>query len=229
MRVLVLVERGLADAVRQILEREGHSLHLAHSGNQALQSAEASAFDAVVVDTTPGFDGFEAVRILRSAGVRTPILMLIAKETVRDASKVAEAGADDFLTKPFSLVELVARLRAMFGRTPVREPSRLQVADLVFDASTHQVSRAGVDVVLTRKEFQLLEILLRNSSRVVHRDELLKALWGGKKKVDTNALDAFIRLLRRKVDRGHEVQLIHTVRGVGYRLSDPAEPKLGGD
>ena len=218
MRMLFVVKRGLADAVRQALEQDGHSLALAQSGRHAVQMAQAFSFDAMVVDTAPGLDGFEVVRMLRGAGVRAPILMLIAKDAVRDAGKVPEAGADDFLIKPFSLVEFLARLHAMFGRGP-RESPRLHIADLVMDTSTLEVSRGGAPVALTHKEFQLLEILVRNSGRVVHRGELIEALWAGTKNVESNTLDAFIRLLRRKIDRGRELKLIHTVRGFGYRVS----------
>ncbi len=219
MRVLVVVERGLADVVRQALEREGHSMALAHSGSQAVQMAKAKTAEAIVADTTRTLDGFEVARMLRTAEVRTPILMLIAKDAMRDASRVSEAGADDFLIKPFSLMEFMARLRAMSRRGPAGESSRLQIADLVLDASMHEVSRGGAPVALTRTEFQLLEILLRNSDRVLPREELIEALWPDKEKMANNTLDAFIHLLRRKIERGRQGKLIHTVRGVGYRLS----------
>lgn len=225
MRILVVAERGLADVVRQALEREGHSAALAHSENRAVEMAKALPFDAIALEyAPPTLDGFKIARSLSQAGVRAQILMLISKDAVRDAGRrVTEAGADDFLVKPFSLAELTARLRTMVGRGQPRQSSRLQVADLTLDPRTHEVFRSGTQVTLTRKEFQLLEILLREAGRVVHREDLMEELWPAREQVENNMLDAFIRLLRRKIDRGHEPKLIHTVRGFGYRLSDESK------
>lgn len=223
MLVLAVVERGLPDAIRQALEREGHSISLAHSEDRAVQMAKALAFDAIVVDDTPALNGFKIARSLAKAGSLAPILLLISKDAVRRAGKVTEAGVDDFLVKPFALAEFTARLRTISARGRGRRLTRFQIADLTLDASTHEVFRGETPVALTRKEFQLLEILIRNAGRLVRRGDLIDALWGGAQNVETNTLDAFIRLLRRKIDRGRKVKLLHTVRGFGYRLSDQAK------
>lgn len=219
MRLLVVIERELAGAIRQALERDGYTPAIAHSENQALRLAQSLSFGTIVVDREPPrLEGFEIVRLLRRAGIVSPILMLIDKEAIRDIGKVSECGADDFLLKPFSLMELTARLRALRPHGRVPGPRILKFADLALDPSTHQVSRDGAAIPLTRKEFLLLESLMRGSGRVVHRAELIRAVWDAEL-VEGNTLDAFIRLLRKKIDRGRDVKLIRTVRGFGYRLA----------
>jgi len=168
----------------------------------------------------PGIDGFEVARRLRKANNRTPILVLTARDSVPDIVKGLDLGADDYLTKPFSFVEFVARLRAVSRRGPVPRTPQLRCADLELDLSTCQVFRAGKSIPLTKKEYLLLELLLRNAGRVVRRELILETIWGTQESVENNTVDAFIKLLRHKVDHDYPVKLIHTVRGFGYRLRE---------
>jgi DNA-binding response OmpR family regulator len=193
----------------------------AHSGTDGLEFAQATRFDAIVLDIMlPGIDGFEVARRLRKVNNRTPILVLTARDGVPDIVKGLELGADDYLTKPFSFVEFLARLRAVSRRHPDPQTPLLQCADLKLDLSAHQAFRAGNSIQLTKKEYLLLELLLRNVGRVVRREVILETIWGAQESVENNTVDAFIKLLRHKVDHAHPVKLIHTVRGFGYRLQE---------
>jgi two-component system response regulator MprA len=222
MRVLVVEdEKKLAGLLKQGLEEEGCLVTAAHTGTDGLEFAQATRFDAIVLDVMlPGIDGFEVARRLRKANNRTPILVLTARDSVPDIVKGLDLGADDYLTKPFSFVEFVARLRAVSRRGPVPQTTQLQCADLKLDLSTCQVFRAGKPIPLTKKEYLLLELLLRNADRVVRRELILETIWGTQEPVENNTVDAFIKLLRHKVDQDHPVKLIHTVRGFGYRLRE---------
>jgi DNA-binding response OmpR family regulator len=225
MRVLVVEdEKKLAGLLKNGLEEEGCLVTLAHNGPDGLELAQAARFDAMVLDIMlPGFDGFEVARRLRKASNRTPILVLTARDSVPDIVKGLDIGADDYLTKPFSFVEFMARLRAVSRRGPVPQPPKFQVADLTLDPATNEVFRAGKTILLTKKEYLLLELLMRNAGRVVRREVLLETLWGTQESVENNTVDAFIKLLRSKVDQGYPVKLIHTVRGFGYRLNEGEE------
>jgi DNA-binding response OmpR family regulator len=225
MRVLIVEdEKKLAELLKNGLEEEGCLATTAHTGAEGLQLAEAIRFDAIVLDVMlPGIDGFEVARRLRKAGNRTPILILTARDTVPDIVKGLDLGADDYLTKPFSFSVFMARLRAVSRRGPVPQPPRFRVADLTLDPSTNEVSRGDKTIPLTKKEYLLLELLLRNAGRVVRREVILETIWGTEESVENNTVDAFIKLLRHKVDHGHDVKLIHTVRGFGYRLREGEE------
>jgi DNA-binding response OmpR family regulator len=220
MRVLIVEdERKLAGLMKQGLEEEGCLVTTVHSGTDGLQYAQATRFDAIVLDIMlPGIDGFEVARRLRKVDNRTPILVLTARDSVPDIVKGLALGADDYLTKPFSFVEFVARLRAVSRRGPVPQTPQLQCGDLKVDLSAHQVFRAGKPIPLTKKEYLLLELLLRNAGRVVRREMILETIWGTQQSVENNTVDVFIKLLRHKVDQGYPVKLIHTVRGIGYRV-----------
>lgn len=220
MRVLVVEdEKKLAGLIKQGLEEEGCLVTAAHTGTDGLEFAQATRFDAIVLDVMlPGMDGFEVARRLRKANNRTPILVLTARDSVPDIVKGLDLGADDYLTKPFSFVEFLARLRAVSRRGPVPQTPQLQCGDLKLDLSTYQVFRAGKPIPLTKKEYLLLELLLRNAGRVVRRELILETIWGTQESVENNTVDAFIKLLRHKVDHAYPVKLIHTVRGFGYRL-----------
>jgi DNA-binding response OmpR family regulator len=222
MRVLIVEdERKLAGLIKQGLEEEGCLVTTAHTGTDGLGFAQATRFDAIVLDVMlPGIDGFEVARRLRKANNRTPILVLTARDSVPDIVKGLDLGADDYLTKPFSFVEFVARLRAVSRRGPVPQTPQLQCADLKLDLSTCTVCRAGKPIPLTKKEYLLLELLLRNAGRVVRRELILETIWGTQESVENNTVDAFIKLLRHKVDHDYPVKLIHTVRGFGYRLRE---------
>jgi DNA-binding response OmpR family regulator len=222
MRVLIVEdERKMAELLKKGLEEHSHSVTLAHTGYDGLELAQTLRFDAMVLDIMlPGIDGFEVARRLRKTANRTPILVLTARDSVPDIAKGLDLGADDYLTKPFSFVEFMARLRAVSRRVRAPEPDKLKVADLVLDPSTHEVHRGQRRIYLTRKEFLLLEYLLRNPGKVLHREAIMNAVWGPGETVESNTLDAFISQLRSKVDSGFKLRLIHTVRGFGYRLSE---------
>ncbi len=220
MQVLVVEdERRMAELLRQGLEEEGHSVVLAGDGREGLAMAEAHPFDAIVLDVMlPGLDGFSVARKLRAARNQTPILMLTARDATHDIVQGLNLGADDYLVKPFSFEVLLARLRAVSRRGAIAEPPVLQVADLSLNPSARDVTRAGRRVPLTRTEYGLLELLMKRAGRVVTRENLIESVWGFDSEVRSNTLDAFIRLLRDKVDTEGETKLIQTVRGVGYCL-----------
>lgn len=220
MQVLIVEdERRMAELLRQGLEEEGHSVVVTGDGNEGLAVAEAHSFDAILLDVMlPGMDGFSMARKLRASRNQTPILMLTARDTEADMVAGLDLGADDYLVKPFSFEVLLARLRAVSRRGPIPQPVRLQMDDLTLDPASREVTRAGQRVALTRTEYGLLELLLRSAGRVVTRDNLIEAVWGYDSEVRSNTLDAFIRLLRDKVDVPGVSKLIHTVRGVGYCL-----------
>jgi DNA-binding response OmpR family regulator len=226
MWVLVVEdERRMAELLKKGLEEEGHSVLVAHEGREALEMAQAQDFDAIVLDIMlPGIDGYEVTRRLRAVRVQTPILMLTARDAKTDIINGLNTGADDYLTKPFSFAEFLARLRAVSRRGPVQQPVHLQVADLVLDPATHEVLRGNRRIVLTRTEYKLLEFLMRRNGAVVSRDAIIDAVWGFDDSVENNTLDAFIKLLRAKIDNGHRHRLLHTVRGFGYSLRDTPAP-----
>jgi DNA-binding response OmpR family regulator len=224
MQVLVVEdERRMADLLRQGLEEEGHSVILAANGRDGLAMAESHAFDAIVLDVMlPGLDGFSVARRLRGARNQTPILMLTARDASEDVVAGLNLGADDYLVKPFSFDVLLARLRAVSRRGPISQPVVLQVADLALNAASREVTRNGRRIALTRTEYSLLELLMKRAGRVVTRENLIEAIWGFDSDVRGNTLDAFIRLLRDKIDTEGDAKLIHTVRGVGYAIKPEA-------
>jgi len=218
MQVLVVEdERRMAELLRQGLEEEGHSVILAGDGKEGLAMAEAHAFDVIVLDVMlPEMDGFAVARKLRASRNQTPILMLTARDAPEDQIAGLNLGADDYLVKPFAFDVLLARLRAVSRRGPIPQPVQLQVQDLTLDPASREVTRGARRVALTRTEYSLLELLMRRAGRVVTRENLIEAVWGFDSEVRSNTLDAFIRLVRDKVDAAGEAKLIHTVRGVGY-------------
>lgn len=223
MYVLVVEdERRLAQVIRRVLEEEGHTVDVAYDGEEGLAMAIEGSHDVIVLDVLlPGLNGIEVCQSLRHHRVDTPVLLLTALDSVHDRVRGLDAGADDYLSKPFAFQELLARLRAL-GRRRVqaREPSRLEVADLALDLSRRRAERAGKPLELSPKEFVLLEFLMRNAGRVVTRTQILDHLWGYDYSPDSNLVDVYVSYLRRKVDRGHHRKLIRTVRGMGYALGD---------
>jgi DNA-binding response OmpR family regulator len=210
-RMARLLDRGLTE--------EGHHVTLARDGEDGLAVAQSYSFDAIVLDVMlPKMDGFTVARRLRAAGNQTPLLMLTARDSVPDMVTALDLGADDYLTKPFSFEIFLARLRAVSRRGPIPQPVCLRLADLTLDTATRQVARSGHGITLTPREYSLLELLLRNAPRVVPREIILNSVWGFDTEVAENTVEAFVRLLRNKVDQGREPKLIHTVRGVGYCL-----------
>src|SRR5438874_10627760 len=215
MQVLVVEdEQRMAELLRRGLTEEGHHVVVARNGAEGLEMAQSFAFDAIVLDIVlPGVNGLTVARRLRESHNRTPVLMLTARDSTADIVKGLDSGGDDYLTKPFSFEVLLARLRSVSRRGPVERPPCLQIADLKLDPATREVTRSGAVINLTPREYALLELLLRNTGRVVTRQTILESVWGFDTDVTENTLEAFVRLLRMKID-SHAPKLIHTVRGV---------------
>ncbi len=223
MRILVVEdEQRMAGLLDQGLTEEGHQVYVARDGEQGLALAQSSSYDAIIMDVMlPRIDGLTVARRLRESGNQTPVLMLTARDTVSDVVKGLDTGADDYLTKPFAFDVLLARLRAVSRRGPIPQRVRLEFADLSMDTTSRRVTRQGRPVSLTPKEHSLLELLLRNAERAVSRETILERVWGFDSEVEENTIEAFVRLLRSKVDVGFEPKLIHTIRGIGYCLRLP--------
>jgi DNA-binding response OmpR family regulator len=205
-RMSALLQRGFGE--------EGHVVDRAANGTRALDAVMSAEFDVVVLDVMlPELDGFDIVRRMRAGGNRTPVLMLTARDATADIVSGLNAGADDYLTKPFSFDVLLARIHALARRGPSVQTVPLRVADLTLDPSAHAVTRAGHALSLTRTEFSLLEYLMRRAGRVVTRQALIAGVWGTVRDVEDNTLDAFVRLLRQKIDPEGQAPLIHTVPG----------------
>ncbi len=220
--LIVEDERRIAAYVKRGLEEEGYAVDVAYSGREALDWAGGGVpFDVIVLDLLlPEVDGLTVCRELRARGAKTPILMLTARDGVDDRVAGLDAGADDYLVKPFALKELLARLRALTRRTDGQPRSSvLNIADLSLDMLTHRVERAGVRVPLTAKEMAVLECLMREPEHVLTRTQIAEHVWNYDVFNHSNVVDVYIRNLRRKLDDGAAVKLIHTVRGAGYRLS----------
>jgi DNA-binding response OmpR family regulator len=220
MKILVLEDdKRMAEVLQTSLEEENYSVSVAFDGNAGLDLTETDRFDLILLDVMlPGVNGWEFTRRLRVARQTVPILMLTARDTPSDVVQGLDCGADDYLTKPFSLEVLFARLRALARRSSVSNSTVLRVANLVLDTSARQACRGSREITLTTTEFLLLEVLMRHSGRVATRETILKAVWGSIPTVEENTLDAFVRLLRRKIDWGEPIKLIHTLRGLGYSL-----------
>ncbi len=222
MRVLIVEdERKISTYVKRGLEEQGYAVDAAFTGREALDWAAAVAFDLIVLDILlPELDGLSVCRELRKRDVRTPILMLTARDTVDDRVAGLDAGADDYLVKPFALKELLARLRALTRRTTDAPKSPiLQVADLTLDTLTHRVKRGDKTIDLTAKEYAVLECLMHDTNRVLTRTLIAEHVWNYDVYNQSNVVNVYIRNLRRKIDDDAEVKLIHTIRGAGYRLS----------
>jgi DNA-binding response OmpR family regulator len=220
MVVLVVEDDSrMAELLRQGLAEEGFAVTISGNGTEALSMAQASPFDVIVLDVMlPGIDGFTVARRLREARNRTPILMLTARDADRDVITGLNLGADDYLTKPFSFEVLLARIRAVGRRGPIAHAVILQALDLTLDETSREVARGKRRINLTRTEYSLLLLLLRNAGRVVTRDTIIEKVWGYSAEIESNTLDAFVRLLRTKLEAPGEAKLLQTVRGVGYCL-----------
>ena len=220
MRVLVVEDEvKLAGLIRRGLREEGVLADVAIKGEDALWMAEATVYDVVVLDLMlPGIDGFETCRRLRGDGVRTPILMLTARDAVEDRIAGLDTGADDYLAKPFDFGELLARLRALARRGPAEHGAVLRVGDLELDPAARSVRRGDTEIPLSTKEFQLLEVFMRRPGEVLSRFQLLEGAWDTEYEHRSNVIDVYVRYLREKVDRPFGVTTLETVRGAGYRL-----------
>jgi two-component system OmpR family response regulator len=220
MRVLVVEDEAkLAGLLVRGLLEEGHVADATGRGEEAVWMAKAAPYDAIVLDVMlPGSNGFDICRALREKGVWTPVLMLTARDAVEDRIEGLDAGADDYLVKPFSFEELLARLRALTRRAAGERPVVLEVDDLRLDPAAHRAWRGDTELELSAKEFALLELFMRNAGSVLTRDQLLGGAWDMAFETRSNVIDVYVRYLREKIDRPHGRDSLETVRGVGYRL-----------
>jgi two-component system OmpR family response regulator len=209
----------MAGAIRRGLRYEGLVVDVASDGDEALRTVGATDYDVVVLDVLmPGLDGFETCRRLRADGLWMPVLMLTARDSVEDRVRGLDGGADDYLTKPFSLAELTARLRALARRGPIERPAVLEVGELRLDPATREVRRGVAEIVLSAREFALLETFMRRPGQVLSQMQLLEAAWDLGYEQRSNVVEVYVRYLRQKIDRPFGVRSIETVRGAGYRL-----------
>jgi DNA-binding response OmpR family regulator len=221
MRVLIIEDdRAMAELLRKGLQEEHHVVSAALDGRMGLELASSYQFDVIVLDwMLPGIDGLEVMRRLRKRENSASILMLTARDSISDTVRALDFGADDYLTKPFSFSELSARLRAVgrrHGSTP--HAGRLAIADLMLDTITWEVSRGGREIRLTPTEYRMLEFLMRRIGKIASRRSIVEAVWGLDAEIEENTLDAFVHLLRNKIDHGYSQTLLHTIRGFGFSI-----------
>lgn len=222
MRVLVVEdEHRLASLVKKGLTEDGFAVDVAYEGEEGQYLAESEAYDLVILDLMlPKIDGLTICKELRAKNIKTPILMLTARSTLEEKVAGLESGADDYLTKPFAFVELRARVHALVRRATQENTPVLKIADLELVPTRHRVSRGGKPVSLTPKEFSILELLLRHKDDVVTRTMIIEHVWDYNYDAMSNVVDVFVAALRRKIDRGRSLNLIHTLHGVGYKISE---------
>lgn len=220
-RVLVIEdEASMADLLCRGLEDQNYSITIARNGVEGLEFAKKGKFAAIILDLMlPLLNGFSVASLLRDGGIETPILILTAKDSVESIIAGLDSGAEDYMTKPFSFLELLARLRALVRRGSRQAVQKLQVGDLMLDTVTREVYRGGVDASLTKTEYLLLEVLMQNPGHVVLRQEIIKAVWGASDAIEPASLDVFVKALRSKVDRDPVRKIICTVRGFGYKIA----------
>jgi len=223
MRVLVVEDEPvIADFIVRGLTEQGYAVDLARDGAAALELADPGSFDVILLDIMlPKVDGLTVCRRLRERGNKTPVLMLTARDTVDDRVRGLDSGADDYLVKPFAFAELVARVRALSRRVPGLTDTVLRVADLELDTATRSARRGDRGIELTTKEYALLEYLMRNPNRVLTRTMITDRVWNYDTLNLANVIDVYIGHLRRKIDDGHAIRLIQTVRGAGYKIATP--------
>src|SRR5215472_9653607 len=228
MRVLLVEDdRKAAKLLAKGLHEEGFVVDVAPTGEAGEEQAFVNEYDVIVLDwLLPGKDGLAVCQSLRARDMTTPILMLTARHSLADRVSGLTTGADDYLTKPFAFAELLARIRALLRRARVAQPAVLRLADLTLDPASRRVTRGGLNIALTSKEFAILEALMRSAGDVVSRVRLVESVWDQASDVDDNLVDVHVSHLRKKIDRSGSPALIHTVRGFGYRLAlpDPVEP-----
>jgi len=221
MRILVIEdEKKIASFIKRGLKEEGHMVDVAYDGEEGYRLSGENDYDLILLDIMlPKRDGISLCRQLRDDGVTTPVLMLTAKDSIQDKVTGLDSGADDYLTKPFAFEELLARIRALV-RKRSQQATKLQAGDLVLDMISHRVTRTGREILLTMKEYALLEYLMRNAGTVVTRTMITEHVWDIDFDTSTNIIDVYINYLRNKIDSGQQKKLIHTVRGRGYLLKD---------
>ena len=222
MRILLAEdEPKVAEHVRAGLVAEGYAVDVAGDGDEAIWLAEQNPYDALLLDVMmPCKDGITVVRILRRKGILAPVIFLTARDDIEDKVRGLDAGADDYLTKPYSIVELLARLRAVLRRQRPQASNLVRVADLELDLVSHEARRAGEQIVLTRREFSLLELLISATPKAVSKTAIVEHVWDQHFDSETNVVNVYIKMLRRKIDKPGLTPLIHTVRGVGFALRE---------
>ncbi len=225
MRILVIEDEAkVASFIRRALEEESYAVDLCADGPSGLEAAKSATYDAIILDVLlPGLSGLEVLKALRQDKVRTPVLILTARGETDQKVKGLDTGADDYLTKPFAIEELLARVRALLRRGTGEASGLLQVDDLVLNPATREVTRGGHKIDLTAKEYALLEYMMRNAGRVLTRPMIAEHVWNLDFDTFTNVIDVYVNYLRNKIDRGYERKLIHTVRGSGYVLKSGSE------
>ena len=226
MRILIVEdERTISAYIKRALEEQGYAVDAAYNGREALDWAGSAQYDAIVLDILlPEMDGISVCREMRAQGNRSPIIMLTARDTVDDRVTGMDAGADDYLVKPFALKELLARIRALTRRTlDIPKTPVLQIADLTLDTLTRRVKRGSKTIDLTAKEYAVLECLMREPDRVLTRTQIAEHVWNYDVFNHSNVVDVYIKNLRRKIDDHSDSKLIHTVRGAGYRITPEVE------
>lgn len=225
VRILIVEDdQSLHRIIRRRLTEEGYAVDGCFDGEDALHYMESEVYDCVILDwMLPKKDGVIVLREFRNHGFGTPVLMLTAKDSVTDRVEGLDAGADDYLTKPFAYDELSARVRALLRRTTESKNNKLQIADLVMDLSMHSVFRGEKEILLTSREYALLEYFLRNQGQVLTRSQIADHVWNYDFDYDSNVVDVYVRYLRNKIDKGYEEPLIHTVRGYGYVVKEENE------
>ena len=221
MRVLVIEdEPGVAQFIQQGLTEAGYAIDVTRDGSEGLDFALAKTYDAIVLDIMlPKLNGLELLREIRNQRIKTPVLLLTARDGIDDRVQGLDSGADDYLVKPFAFPELLARLRALLRRPPLQSDAILQVGDLEMDLTRYEVRRAGQIIELSQREFALLELLLRHPNQVLTRTQIMEHVWNFNFYSETKVVDVYIGYLRRKIEQDFDYPLIHTIRGVGYRLS----------
>jgi two-component system OmpR family response regulator len=220
LRILIVEdELKMARLISRAISEEGMAADIAARGEDALDMAGATEYDAILLDLgLPGIDGLETCRRLRGDGVRAPVLVLTARDAVEDRVAGLDSGADDYVTKPFAIVELLARIRALTRRGPIERPAVLEAGDLRLDPASHRAWRGEEEIPLSKREFGLLEALMRRPGEILSREQLLEHVWGDDGEAHSNVVDVYVYYLRQKVDRPFGAQSIETVRGGGYRL-----------
>lgn len=222
MNILIIEDDlSVVNFLKKGLEEEDFSVFTETEGRSGLISAKTGCFDIILLDIMlPSVDGISICSALRAGGIKTPVIMLTAKNTVEDKISGLNSGADDYIVKPFEFEELVARMNALLRRSKEYSISRIFYSDLILDPATRKVSRRGIDIELSAKEFLLLEFLLKNRERIISEEEIIKSVWRSEADLFTNVVNVYIHHLRSKIDTGFEKKLIHTVRGAGYIIEE---------
>jgi heavy metal response regulator len=225
MTILVVEDEvKITRFIKKGLEMEHYTVDTAYDGEEGLEKAEINNYDLIILDIMlPKINGIEVCKKLREKKIETPVVMLTARDTVEDRVKGLDAGADDYLIKPFAFGELVARIRALLRREKTVKSTKLQVGDLVLDPATHEVYRGGKEIPLSSKEYRLLDYMLRRPGHVCTRTMIGEHIWGYNFTEDSNVIDVYISYLRKKIDKGFKNKLIHTVRDVGYKIQDKSQ------